>query len=117
MLRAAPVASDEPSSRNCMSRTAQITFTTSAPRAMPVRPCGDSATGFMILATTVTIAAIAGMRMSAASTLPAVRRRAAGHATAKNTKRLMAVSSRKSAESADKDADPMASAPKNSTKK
>ena len=84
---------------------------------MPVKPSGDGATGFMILVTTVTTAATAGMRISAASTLPAVRRRAAGHATAKNTSRLIAVSSRKSAESANRDAEPMATAPANSTKK
>ena len=55
--------------------------------------------------------------MSSARTPPTTRRRGAGHATAKNTSRLMAVSSKKSAESANNAADPIEAATMNSTKK
>ena len=96
---------------------AHTTLTTSAPAATAVRPSGDGATGLTILVATVTIAAIAGTRINAESTLPAARRRGAGQATATYTRRLIAVSSRKSAESAKSDAEPMDSAAKNSTKK
>lgn len=113
----APVASEDSSSRNRSRITAQITLTSSAPTATPVSPSGDGGSWLTIFTTTITIAATAGIRISPASTAPTLRRRSGGHATAKKTSRLIAVSSRKSAESANSDVEPIAIAAANSTKK
>ena len=115
--RKAAAERDPPWCRTRVRRRAHAPLTSAAPPAVSTSGHTAGATGSDTFATACHAAASAGTRMTPAITRPATARRASVHPRASATRRLIAVSSRKSTESARRDTDPMESATDASTPK